>query len=132
MLQRITWPVAFLAAVVASLVVGTLVGVPIWLVATGRSPPALLVGPLTGVLTAGAALVTHTVQAKAARSEVEAAYSRGKEETPSWMTDPAKLAVARSVLPPPLPPLPHFEDLSGVVVDVTTTPETPDAKLGKL
>lgn len=87
MLSKISWPAAVLLSVVAVVIGGAFVGVPVWLVARGSAPPALLVAPLTTILGTLAGSF--------------AAYMKGRYELPPYLTDPVIQKAVRSVPPPP-------------------------------
>lgn len=92
-IDKITWPMAFLFLGLSVVMGVVLVGVPVFAIAKGWVPPAVLFGPLGTVLLSVASGV--------------AAYTKGKHELPPYLEDEAiRKVVASSGRPPPLEPPP--------------------------
>jgi hypothetical protein len=89
-MKSVTWPVAVLGVFALVLVGVIFVGVPMWGIAAGHVPPSFLFVPLGTLLLSASTAV--------------AAYVKGQNETPPWLSDPAiKKVIADSMRPPPPP-----------------------------
>lgn len=92
---------ALLILGMSTLILGGLLGTCIWLVATDRAPPSLLIAPIASILTGVAAGVTAWAKG----------YAKGLLEMPPGveLVEPAKAA---RTLPPSALPIDVVEDVT--------------------